>query len=517
MNTTRTFIRTSKKFLNIRSQHNLRWSSVAATTDKQNIPLSEAKPFEEIPSLRVLPLVGTSWAFMPIIGRNKLNRLHLALRERRELLGDIYREKFGSLNIVIIFKPDDAETTFRNEGAFPSRGELESLKAYRSSRKQWYSSTGVMVLQGKEWWDLRSKVQKHLLKPKAIQEYLNPMQDVAKEFVEKMKRDINVNREVPNFLEELYKWALESVGLIGLDTRLGCLKSSLHPESDAAKIIKCSAIQFECMNHLEPTSGGLPFWKLFPTPTWRRFAKASDVFSEIVFRYINRALEELKNADDSKDLTLLQSMLMEKDLDASGALVMITDMLFAGIDTTSHTIGFFLYALARNPDKQELLYEEIKNVFPTKDQRITNEKLNELKYLKACIKESQRLHPILGGVTRLIDRDIVLSGYRVPAGTTVFPNFYEIGQDEQYFPEAKSFIPERWLSRDKTIHPFSFLPFGFGTRSCVGRRLAEFEIYCLTTEILRNFKVEYHHEDIGIHTRLIFVPDKPLRFTFTER
>lgn len=518
MSTVKYSMRTAKRLLDFSKKHNLRCSSVVAATDKQSILFSEAKPFGEIPSLRILPILGTSWAFMPIIGRDKIDTVHLASRERHRLFGDIYREKFGSLNIVVTFKPDDIEAIFRNEGQYPNRGELESMKAYRNSRKQWYTSTGVMVLQGKEWWNLRSKVQKHLLKPKAVREYLNPLQDVAKDFVKKMKTDLDVNREVPKFLDELYKWSLESVSLFGLDTRLGCLDANLSPDSDGAKLIRSTATQLECMNQLEPTSGHFPFWKYFPTPTWNKYAKACDVFSEIAFKHINRALENLKkNADEDRELTLLQSMLVEKGLDISGTLVTIGDMMFGGIETTSHTVGFFLYALAQNPDKQELLYKEIKKFLPSEEHRLTSETLNEMRYIKACLKESQRLHPIVLGTGRCLDQDAVLSGYKVPAGTLTVGNMLEIGKDERYFHEAKLFLPERWLPRDKPIHPYAFLPFGFGIRSCLGRRLAELEIYCLITEILRNFKVEYHFEDIGVRSRLLFFPDKPLKFTFIER
>lgn len=66
--------------------------------------------------------------------------------DRHRLLGDIYREKFGPLNIVMLFRPDDVETVFRNEGPYPSRGEIDSLKAYRNSRKKWYSTTGLLLL-----------------------------------------------------------------------------------------------------------------------------------------------------------------------------------------------------------------------------------------------------------------------------------------------------------------------------------------------------------------------------------
>lgn len=68
--------------------------------------------------------------------------------------------------------------------------------------------------QGEEWKDLRSKTQKHLMKPRAVQAYLNPMQDVARDFVVKMLKVRDGNKEVPNFLEELYKWALECKWLV---------------------------------------------------------------------------------------------------------------------------------------------------------------------------------------------------------------------------------------------------------------------------------------------------------------
>lgn len=47
------------------------------------------------------------------------------------------------------------------------------------------------------------------MKPKAVQSFLNPMQDVARDFVDKMLKIRDNNKEIPNFLDELYKWALE--------------------------------------------------------------------------------------------------------------------------------------------------------------------------------------------------------------------------------------------------------------------------------------------------------------------
>ena len=52
---------------------------------------------------------------------------------------------------------------------------------------------------------------------------------------------------------------------------------------------------------------------------------------------------------------------------------------------------------------------------------------------------------------------------------------------------------------------------------CVGRRFADQEVHLALARILQYYKVEYHHEDIGIGARLISVPDKPLKLKFIDR
>ena len=63
---------------------------------------------------------------------------------------------------------------------------------------------------------------------------------------------------------------------------------------------------------------------------------------------------------------------------------------------------------------------------------------------------------------------------------------YLIGQLEEYFPNAQAFISERWIKGDPEEshhHPYTMLPFGFGTRMCIGRRIAELEMWQLTIKV----------------------------------
>jgi cytochrome P450 family 12 len=72
------------------------------------------------------------------------------------------------------------------------------------------------------------------------------------------------------------------------------------------------------------------------------------------------------------------------------ATVMVIDMLMAGIDSTANTLSFLFYFLAKNPDKQEILRKEVLSVVGSRGAPVAVQTLNELRYLKASIKESFR-------------------------------------------------------------------------------------------------------------------------------
>ncbi|CAL1287367.1 unnamed protein product [Larinioides sclopetarius] len=409
---------------------------------------------------------------------------------------------------------------YLNEGRHPFRVKFDSVVTYRKSRPHWYSTAGVVSTHGEEWRQLRFKTQEYILKPSAALVYLEPFREVSEEFVRKLYVIRDSNDEVPNFLIELYKWNLESMCLVGLDTKLGCLETNLDENSDGMKMINAVLNKFDCIIKLEAFSRNVQLWKYFSTPTWKKFVKNSDIFSEIAFKHINNALVKLESyeEDQGKPLSFIQVLIKNKRLDVRDIMVVLADFLMAGVEATAHSIGFLLYHLAKNPEKQELLYKEIISFLPTKDAKLTNSNCYELKYLMACFKESLRLNPPVGGSARTLDRDVVLSGYHVPAGTLLTVPYQELFTQEKYCKEPLKFIPERWLkgSEDRP-HPWAYLPFGFGCRSCMGKRLAELQVLLLIAEIIRSFRVEYHLDDIGTKTMLVNSPDKPFRFNFIER
>jgi cytochrome P450 family 12 len=145
--------------------------------------------------------------------------------------------------------------------------------------------------------------------------------------------------------------------------------------------------------------------------------------------------------------------------------------------------------------------------------------MKNLPYLRAVIKEAIRLYPPTVGTVRELTKDLVLSGYQVPKG-------YNVGMismlehfNEAHFQNPTAFIPERWLKNSDEAYkanPFSYLPFGFGARSCVGKRLAELEMEILVVNIIRRFRLEWNYGDLKVKSVLVNIPDSEMKFKVVD-
>jgi len=89
-------------------------------------------------------------------------------------------------------------------------------------------------------------------------------------------------------------------------------------------------------------------------------------------------------------------------------------------------------------------------------------------------------------------------------------------------------LPERWLRQSKekdaqcpnalkASNPFVYLPFGFGPRMCIGKRIAELELELGIARLVRNFNIEFNHSTKKpFKSLLLNMPNIPLKFKFTD-
>jgi cytochrome P450 len=211
---------------------------------------------------------------------------------------------------------------------------------------------------------------------------------------------------------------------------------------------------------------------------------------------------------ETKQVDLLDKFLRAKqehpDIVNDRAVLGLTlSMVNAGSDTTATTLAAIFFYLLKAPACMRKVYEELDAHFgPPRDLHscVTSfADAQKLTYLDACIKETFRLHPALGG--QLAERVVpsggaYIAGEWVPEGTQVSCNSWTAHRHKPTFgADAEIFRPERWLeSREEQLSAMNraLIAFGAGPHTCVGKNIALLEIYKLVPSVLRAFSVSIH-------------------------
>uniref|UniRef100_A0A0D3DAZ4 Cytochrome P450 n=1 Tax=Brassica oleracea var. oleracea TaxID=109376 RepID=A0A0D3DAZ4_BRAOL len=148
------------------------------------------------------------------------------------------------------------------------------------------------------------------------------------------------------------------------------------------------------------------------------------------------------------------------------------DIYLGGVDTSAITMIWAMAELVRNPRVMKKAQDEIRTCFGIKQkERIEEEDLDKLQYLKLVIKETLRLHP---AGPLLLPREtmsqIKIQGYDIPPKTLLVVNAWSIGRDPKHWEDPEEFIPERFIDCpvDYKGQSFEMLPFGSGRRMCPG-------------------------------------------------
>ncbi|XP_075234243.1 putative cytochrome P450 49a1 [Lycorma delicatula] len=483
------------------------------------------KPYSEVPGPKPLPFFGNTWRFIPYIGDYKIEEVDKVSLRLNKQYGDIVKIAglMGRPDMVFLFNADDIEKVFRSEELMPHRPSMPSLNYYKHVlRKDFFgNNAGVIAVHGENWYNFRTKVQQPMLQPRTAKLYISAIEETALSFIERIRKIRDNKNEVPNdFLNEIHKWSLESIARVALNTRLGCFDDNINSKNLETQIL-IDAVNTFFMN-VGVLELKIPFWKLFRTPTWNKYVRALDTITRVTHKYITDAMYQLKlkgTLECSADSSLLERILSMDPSNPKTASILALDMFLVGIDTTSAAIASILYQLSQNPEKQEILYNEVTNVLK-KDENLTAKKLDQLPYLRACIKETLRMYPVVIGNGRCMTKDTVIRGYLIPKGTQVIFQHYVISNSEKYFNSPAKFYPERWLKTSpehKEHHPFASLPFGYGRRMCLGRRFADLEIQTVIAKIIQSYKIKYNYEKLHYSIHPMYMPDGPLRFTFIDR
>ncbi|XP_053670575.1 probable cytochrome P450 6a14 [Anopheles nili] len=163
----------------------------------------------------------------------------------------------------------------------------------------------------------------------------------------------------------------------------------------------------------------------------------------------------------------------------------------AGFETSSTTQSFCLYELAKNPDIQERLRQEINRAIEENDGQVTYDAVMGIQYLDNVINETLRKYPPVESLNRVPSTDYIIPGTKhvIPKRTLVQIPVYAIQHDADHFPDPERFDPDRFTPEEvKKRHPYTFLPFGEGPRVCIGLRFGLMQTRVGLITLLRKFR-----------------------------
>ncbi|XP_066298812.1 cytochrome P450 2U1-like [Branchiostoma lanceolatum] len=164
------------------------------------------------------------------------------------------------------------------------------------------------------------------------------------------------------------------------------------------------------------------------------------------------------------------------------------DMFVAGTETTSTTLYWVFLYLVLNPDIQRKVQEEIHSVLGH-DQPPSTAHRAQMPYTEAFLAELGRAATIAPtSVYRAASRDTSFHGYHIPEGTTVVALLWSVHYDPEHFPNPEKFDPGRFLDAQGQYRKDDHvIPFGVGSRICLGKNLAEMELFIIVTSLLQHF------------------------------
>lgn len=162
----------------------------------------------------------------------------------------------------------------------------------------------------------------------------------------------------------------------------------------------------------------------------------------------------------------------------------LLSLLNAGHETTATAIAWALYWIHQQPEVYEKVLHELQGL-DTFDAM----KIAQLPYLTAVCQETLRIYPIsLFTFPRITLRSVNLRGYHVASGTYITPCIYLTHRREDLYPQPEKFQPERFINRKYSS--YEFLPFGAGSRQCLGQVFALFEMKLILATILLNYQLK---------------------------
>lgn len=277
--------------------------------------------------------------------------------------------------------------------------------------------------------------------------------------------------------EEMQRLTVNVIGKLGFDYNL----SSEQTET-AVHALQLGYLEFSQKYRKYPQRrllGGLFY------PEIRRARQAGQDLNSLGRTMLqhyreNESSQQEHQRDDAKPI--LHYIVNDKEYKDDEERVRDIVVYFAGgYDTTSYTISWILLELAKHPETQTWLRQEMKKHAP--------EKVRDCVALKHCIREGMRLHPVaaIGGLRRTVGDIPLNDGSVIPSGSITMTMTLAMQRDGDVFEQPDEFLPRRWEAATDKMNK-NWLSFGTGRRACIGQALAQAELLMVVQKLVADYE-----------------------------
>ena len=364
---------------------------------------------------------------------------------------------------------------------------------------------GLLLSSGKKW-----ARNRRLLTPgfhyDILKSYMSVYCSCAKVLCDKWEKSAKKQKPVKLF---------NTVSMMSLDVILQCAfsyESNCQEEANQPYLnVVLKILEMTASRYLNPL---YQFdWYYYLTPTGRTFKQCCDLVhnhSEKVIAERKKALG-LDNGTKNRSAALSDAKRKHKHLDFLDILLSaedeegegLTDLeirdevdtfMFEGHDTTTSGMCWTLYCLAKHPEHQEKVREEVRSVLMGREW-LEYDDLKELKYTQWCIKEAMRLYPPVPDIYRILSEDKMMEGVLVPKGTHVCIKMFHYHRHPDIWENPNVYDPLRFSpANSEGRHPFAYIPFSAGNRNCIGQNFALNVERVVVSTVINHFKLRLDPE-----------------------
>ncbi len=403
---------------------------VARVQSRRNLP----------PRMPGHPLVGT-W---PDVLRDPPRHAERCARA----LGDVCDLGLTGSRIVLLSHPDHVERMLVTDNKL-----FEKDRGTRSLSR--VLGSGLLTSEGDFW-----RRQRRLAQPAFHRDRIAAYGEIMVERAERAATKL-VPGTRTNLHRELMRLTLEIVGKALFDADVS------EEAGEVGEAMEAVAAHFERAMPGAPT-----ILELVPTEGNRRYRRALEELD----RVIARVVEERRGRDTGD---LLSMLMAARDEDGSGMSPKqlrdeVMTLFLAGHETTALALSWAFYLLARHPEVEREIVDELARVLAGRSPTV--EDLPALERVGAVVDETMRLYPPAWAVGREALTDWRVGGFDVPKGTQIWASQYVLHRDPRFFDAPARFVPQRWTDGlAKRLPRYAYFPFGGGPRLCIGSAFALME------------------------------------------